>query len=75
MTRKITQDMFCQIQYFLFYIFSVNVSQSTLAKQVAKLVMLVGNCIVLNMESSLMDKCQVIRQLVRKIRNSFLKTR
>merc|ERR1712088_587787 len=43
----------------------VNVSQFMSAKPVAKLVMLVGNSTVLNMESSLMVKCLQTRLLVR----------
>merc|ERR1712110_918769 len=42
----------------------VNVSQSTLAKQDARLAMPVGSCIALSMESSRMDRCQAIKQLV-----------
>ena len=45
--------------------FSVNVSQSTLAKQDARLAMPVGSCIALSMESSRMDRCQAIKPLVR----------
>merc|ERR1712088_948017 len=41
----------------------VNVSQFMSAKPVAKLVMLVGNSTVLNMESSLMVKCLQTRLL------------
>ena len=41
--------------------FSVNVSQYTLAKPVAKSVMPVGNCIVSSMESSPMAICHLIR--------------
>merc|ERR1712110_257708 len=42
----------------------VNVSQSTLAKQDARLAMPVGSCIALSMGSSRMDRCQAIKPLV-----------
>lgn len=44
----------------LFLLFSVNAYPSTLARLVFRLAMHVGNCIVLNMGSSLMVKCLVI---------------
>ena len=44
----------------LFY-FSVNVSQSTLVRPVARLVTLAGNCTALSMESSLMAICHPIK--------------
>lgn len=43
--------------------FSVNVSQSTLAKLVYKLAMPAGSCIAWNMASNLMAKCPLTRLL------------
>ena len=58
-------QLFSKIFYLFLFFFSVNVSQFMSAKPVAKLVMLVGNSTVLNMESSLMVKCLQTRLLVR----------
>lgn len=47
----------------LFLICSVNAYPSMLVRLVFRLVMRVGNCIVLNMGSSLMAKCLAIKLL------------
>merc|ERR1712142_1395360 len=63
-TREICEsDAYVTSQRKLQILPSVSVFQSMLDKLVAKSVMPVGNCIVWNMESSLMDKCPVIKLL------------
>ena len=47
----------------LFFICSVNAYLSTLVRLVFRLAMRAGNCIVLNMGSSLMVRCPVIKLL------------
>ena len=53
--------IFKMINRMIFFSFSVNVSQSTLVRPVARLVTLVGNCTALSMESSLMAICHPIK--------------